>query len=106
MAATMVSSVPFSAKLTAFPLVITGGWFGISTTTSVNIIQESQDLCIGQSIVLDAEGGNGNYTWSPAVGLSATTGNQVTFTPPTPGVYTISLINSDSHITVKKMIVY
>jgi gliding motility-associated-like protein len=69
-----------------------------STTTSVNIIQDSQDLCIGQSIVLDAEGGNGNYTWSPAVGLDATTGNQVTFTPPTPGVYTISLTTTQTSI--------
>ena len=69
-----------------------------ATTTSVNIIQESQSLCIGQSIVLDAEGGNGNYTWSPSVGLSATTGNQVTFTPPTPGVYTIALSTTQTSI--------
>ena len=69
-----------------------------STTTSVNIIQESQDLCIGQSIVLDAEGGNGIYTWSPAVGLNATTGSQVTFTPPTPGVYTISVSTTQTSI--------
>lgn len=69
-----------------------------ATTTSVNIVQESQNLCIGQSIVLDAEGGNGNYTWSPSVGLSATTGNQVTFTPPTPGVYTIGLSTTQTSI--------
>ncbi|HTA83449.1 MAG TPA: choice-of-anchor L domain-containing protein [Bacteroidia bacterium] len=35
-------------------------------------------VCLNQPVVLSAKGGSGGYTWSPATGLSATTGASVT----------------------------
>jgi hypothetical protein len=47
-------------------------------------------ICLGQSTVLHAQGGNGTYTWSPATGLSSTTGANVTANPTTTTVYTLN----------------
>ncbi len=45
-------------------------------------------MCEGGSVVLNASGAT-NYTWSPAVGLSATTGSSVTANPTTTTTYTV-----------------
>ena len=47
-------------------------------------------ICAGSSATLTAIGGSGTYTWSPATGLSATTGASVTATPSATTTYTIT----------------
>jgi hypothetical protein len=46
-------------------------------------------ICPGQSATLTASGGV-SYVWSPAIGLSATTGTTVTASPSTSTVYTVT----------------
>ncbi|MFN3315556.1 MAG: hypothetical protein ACK40K_02005, partial [Raineya sp.] len=46
-------------------------------------------ICLGESAVLTATGAN-TYTWSPAAGLSATTGAVVTASPTTTTTYTVA----------------
>ena len=51
-------------------------------------------LCAGSSVVLQASGGNGQtYTWSPNIGLSATTGATVVVAPGTTQTYTVTSTN-------------
>ncbi len=52
-------------------------------------------LCVGQSSLLSISSSNSNYTytWSPATGLSSTTGASVTATPLTPVTYTVVAID-------------
>lgn len=46
-------------------------------------------ICVGSSATLNASGGT-TYTWSPATGLSATTGNSVNANPSVTTTYTIT----------------
>ena len=60
--------------------------------TPVNLTPVTSSVCSGGSVNLAATGGNGTYTWTPAAGLSATSGANVTVTPPTtPGTYTYTV---------------
>ncbi|MBN8694929.1 MAG: gliding motility-associated C-terminal domain-containing protein [Bacteroidetes bacterium] len=56
-------------------------------------------ICTGGNTTLttSATGGDGNYTftWSPATGLSATTGTSVTANPATTTVYTINAVDGN-----------
>ena len=47
-------------------------------------------ICSGASTTLTASGGNGTYTWSPATGLSATTGATVIASPTVSTTYTVT----------------
>jgi hypothetical protein len=53
-----------------------------------NIGVSNAFICAGQSATLIASGGV-SYVWSPATGLSATTGSTVTASPATSTVYTV-----------------
>ena len=78
----------FSSASTAVPL----NFFGtatISCSTFTPITVNSPTICPGQSATLTAAGGN-TYSWSPATGLSATTGATVTATPATTTTYTVT----------------
>lgn len=55
----------------------------VTASASVNTI------CVGASSVLTANGAN-TYSWSPAAGLSATTGSPVTATPTATTTYTVT----------------
>ncbi|MFZ9942913.1 MAG: T9SS type A sorting domain-containing protein [Bacteroidia bacterium] len=59
--------------------------------TPATITATPPALCSGQSSTLSAVSTNPNYTyaWSPATGLSATTGSSVTATPLVPTTYTL-----------------
>ena len=57
----------------------------VTNTLSTN----SSTLCSGTSATLTASGAS-SYTWSPASGLSSTTGGIVTATPGTTTVYTVT----------------
>lgn len=63
----------------------------VNPSTPVNITATSTALCLGQSSVLTANSTNlsYNFTWSPATGLSGTTGTTVTATPTFPITYTV-----------------
>ena len=68
----------------------------ISANTGVNILTvspttaASPNICKGQSVQLTASGGNNVYSWSPATGLSATTGSNVIASPDTTTTNTIT----------------
>src|SRR6185369_5669941 len=46
-------------------------------------------MCVGQSTTLTATGAT-SYSWSPAIGLNATTGSSVTASPATTTTYTVT----------------
>ena len=60
-----------------------------SGTYSVNAQASSNTLCVSDTVTLTASGG-GNYTWSPASGLSATSGNNVFAFPVSSTIYTVT----------------
>jgi hypothetical protein len=73
---------------------ISGGCSAIVTSTvTVNstptITVNSATICVGTNAILNASGAT-TYTWTPATGLSATTGNTVSANPSVTTVYTIT----------------
>jgi gliding motility-associated-like protein len=68
--------------------------YSITVTSGVNVLNvtpPSPKICAGGSgVILTASGGNGIYTWSPATGLSATTGAVVTANPVATQTYTVT----------------
>lgn len=75
-------------------------------TTSVLALTVSEDVSIlrGQSTTLTASSpGSPSYTWSPATGLSATTGNSVVASPTETTTYTV--VADDGSCTVSAQIV-
>lgn len=67
--------------------------FTIAANTGVNILNitpATPAVCTGGSINLTASGGNGVYSWSPATGLSGTSGTTVTATPAGTTTYTVT----------------
>lgn len=63
----------------------------VNAADPITIAANPPALCEGQSsvITVTSPNTNYNYTWSPATGLSSTTGASVTATPLTPVTYTI-----------------
>ncbi|MEO6229177.1 MAG: T9SS type B sorting domain-containing protein [Ferruginibacter sp.] len=67
--------------------------FTIAANSGVNILNVTPggpSICNGQNVDLTATGGNGIYSWSPAGGLSATSGSVVTANPGTTTTYTVT----------------
>jgi len=60
---------------------------------SISITPASSTVCQGTNTTLTATGGVGTavYSWTPATGLSATTGSSVTASPATTTIYTVSV---------------
>jgi gliding motility-associated-like protein len=68
--------------------------FGFATSTvTVNslpvVSATSGTVCGGAAITLTASGAN-TYNWNPGTGLSSTTGNTVTASPPSNTIYTVT----------------
>lgn len=97
-------SATTGASVTATPATtttytVTGTTSGCSSTSTVtvtvltaptvNASATPASICIGASSALTASGAN-TYAWSPATGLSATTGSSVTATPSTTTTYTVT----------------
>jgi len=59
------------------------------SSPTITITPSAPTICIGQSTTLTASGAN-TYTWSPATGLSSTTGTNVTANPTTTTTYTVT----------------
>lgn len=62
------------------------------TTTAV---ADNDTICIGTPVNLSASGGITGYTWTPATGLSATTGTSVTAMPSSDVCYLVSSSDAD-----------
>ncbi len=60
-----------------------------SSTSTITVTADNSTICIGGSAQLTASGG-GNYTWSPALTLDATTGDIVNATPAANTTYTVN----------------
>ncbi|MBK7942048.1 MAG: T9SS type A sorting domain-containing protein [Flavobacteriales bacterium] len=63
------------------------------TPPTVSVTPSAPSYCPGGSVALTASGANA-YTWSPAAGLSATTGANVTANPTSTSSYTVSGTNT------------
>jgi gliding motility-associated-like protein len=66
----------------------------VVTPTTINATTNKYEVCIGSSAALAVSGGVGGvYTWSPAAGLSTTTGPNTTASPSVNTIYTVSWTN-------------
>jgi len=65
----------------------------INPKPSINVSSTSSSVCMGNTTVLNASGGTG-YIWSPATGLSTTTGASVTATPTVATTYVVTGTNA------------
>lgn len=61
----------------------------INAAPVVTVIPATPTICAGSNVSLTANGAT-TYTWSPATGLSATTGSTVSANPGTTQLYTVS----------------
>jgi hypothetical protein len=81
-----------SASYTFTP---TGGQCATQATLNITVnplpvvtVADPMPICTGESVVLTASGAD-TYVWSPATGLSSTTGNVVTASPLSSTTYTV-----------------
>ena len=91
---------PVTANPTATTTyTVTGTSNGCSATGQVTVtvnplpvvtVTTPPAICVGQQSATLTAGGAATYTWSPATGLSATTGVTVTATPATTTSYTVT----------------
>ena len=89
----------FYPYITAIPPTFTGSSTpGTSTTgTTLNV-----SMCQGSSVVLKGQAtGYVSYVWSPAAGLSATTGASVTASPDTSITYTLTGYDAGGMLAVQ-----
>jgi PKD repeat protein len=83
------------ASMTVYTVTgTTSGCVGTNTSTvtvspNPTVAVNSASICSGNSSVLTA-GGATTYSWSPAAGLSATTGASVTANPTSTTIYTVT----------------
>jgi len=69
-----------------------------SSTPTVTITASGNaSICVGSPITLNASGSS-NYIWSPATGLSSTTGSNVVATPTATTTYTVTSANGCGNI--------
>lgn len=61
----------------------------VDDISNIAVSPVTSTQCLGAGVVLNASGAS-TYSWSPAAGLSATTGSSVTATPQSTTVYTIT----------------
>ncbi len=89
---------PFSGCSISRDVAIT-----VNPLPSTSVSATNLTICLGESTTLTASGAN-TYTWSPAAGLSSTTGHIVTASPTVTTTYTVSGSNNcatiDATITI------
>ena len=61
----------------------------VTITSNPAVVVNSATICVGNSAMLTASGAS-TYTWSPATGLSATTGTMVMASPSVTTTYTVA----------------
>jgi subtilisin family serine protease len=75
----------------------------VNAIPSITVTPATAAICAGSNVVLTASGGT-TYTWSPATGLSGTTGATVTANPTTTQTYTITGTTSGCSGTTTKTV--
>ncbi len=70
----------------------------VDLTTPVLVVSNDTLICSGSSINLSATGGD-TYAWTPATGLSQTTGTTVPASPSTTQIYTVTGTTTSSGCT-------
>lgn len=87
----MAVSCSFSGQTaTTTPYIIS-----VQPLPAVSVSPTSSVLCAGNSLLLTASGAN-TYTWTPAGGLSSTTGATVTASPSASTIYTVTGTNTSN----------
>ncbi len=71
---------------------------------SISVFPSEPTICIGGSVSLAATGGQ-TYTWSPALGLSSTTGSSVNANPNQTTVYTVTAVTAQGCTTSRTVTV-
>jgi len=95
---------------TGYTVTVSNGTCSVkdSVTVTVNVtpvptVNPSSSVCAGTPVSLTA-GGGATYSWTPATGLSATTGANVTATPATTTTYSVTVSNGgcskDTNVTI------
>ncbi len=69
----------------------------VNATPTVVATPANSDVCAGSSVTLTASGAS-TYVWSPAAGLSSTTGTSVMATPSATTTYTVTGTNANGCI--------
>jgi hypothetical protein len=70
--------------------------YPVAAATPANaLIGTSETVQLSATNSFDEDGHVAAYRWSPGTGLSATNAANVTFSPPSPGVYTFNLVVTD-----------
>jgi autotransporter-associated beta strand protein len=90
-----ITSSPVTALYTITPQI--GGCIGhtftltvtVNTLPTISVTPSAVAICLGNSTTLTAIGAS-SYSWSPATGLSATTGATVTANPTSSTTYTVT----------------
>lgn len=90
-------------------LINFGGPGGLSLTVGAGVnpltVSPATTVCSGQNTTLTVSSPIAlTYTWSPATGLSATTGTSVTASPTTNTTYTVTGTDATTNCTVSKTI--
>ena len=101
----ITASGTFTAQLTDFDgCVVTSSPITttVRTTSPIEITAPNTSICLGENTTLTASGGS-SFTWSPATGLSSTTGNVVTASPTDTQTYTATTTDSDGCILTKSV---
>ena len=95
--ATTATTVVTPAVTSSYTVTVSsGGCSGVDTViinvgnnAVILVTPANPSICSGSNVLLTASGGN-TYSWSPAAGLSDTTGTSVTASPTTTTTYTIN----------------
>lgn len=67
----------------------------VNALPTASVLPSPASVCIGSGVSLTASGGT-TYAWSPATGLSATTGATVTASPTATQTYTVTVTNASN----------
>ncbi len=83
-----------------------GSTVSVTQFPFVSINPNTASICLGgNGIPIYANGNAQNYSWSPATGLSATTGQTVTANPPNTTTYTVTASNGNCSVTVSATVI-
>ncbi len=90
-------------QTTTYTVTGTNTATGCTSTASITIVvkplptisvsSSTTEICLGQAVATLTASGGTTYTWSPATGLSATTGAEVLATPAETTTYTVTGID-------------
>ncbi|WP_299819060.1 T9SS type A sorting domain-containing protein [uncultured Pontibacter sp.] len=70
----------------------------VSPQPTITVNAAPATICAGEATTLTASGAD-SYTWSPATGLSSTTGSTVTASPTTTTTYTVTAVSGGCTVT-------